>query len=314
MRVMDVVNQTKAAMRASEVFGTPYEKNGVTIIPAARIAGGAGGGGDQQEPQAGGVGFGVSARPVGAFVIKGGEVSWQPSLDLNRVILMGQVVGIVALLTVRAAIKAWAKRRTGSRRRSTSTCSRAGDEIVVPRLEHDGNVSPWLALQEQGVVIRFADIRTPECTLDLDDLRRQLTERTRLVAVTHASNVVGTIPDLQAVASAAHAVGAWLWVDAVHYAPHGPIDVQPIGCDFLTCSGYKFYGPHLGILYGRRELLERLRPYQVRPASDDGPGPWETGTQNHECLAGLLGAFEYLADLGRSKVVRREALVSGMQP
>jgi len=111
MRVMDVVNETKTAMRASEVFGTPYEKNGVTIIPAARIAGGAGGGGDQQEPQAGGVGFGVSSRPVGAFVIKGGEVSWQPSLDLNRVILMGQVVAIVALLTVRAAIKAWAKRR-----------------------------------------------------------------------------------------------------------------------------------------------------------------------------------------------------------
>jgi len=111
MRVMDVVNETKAAMRASEVFGAPYEKDGITIIPAARIAGGAGGGGDQHEPQAGGVGFGVSARPVGAFVIKGGEVSWQPSLDMNRVILMGQVVGIVGLLTVRAAIKAWAKRR-----------------------------------------------------------------------------------------------------------------------------------------------------------------------------------------------------------
>ena len=190
---------------------------------------------------------------------------------------------------------------------------RAGDENVVTRLEHDGNVSPWLALQEQGVVVRFADIRTPECTLDLDDLRRQLTERTRLVAVTHASNVVGTIPDLQAVASAAHGVGAWLWVDAVHYAPHGPIDVQAIGCDFLTCSGYKFYGPHLGILYGRRELLERLRPYKVRPASDDGAGRWETGTQNHECLAGLLGAFEYLADLGGSKVVRREAFEAAMQ-
>src|SRR5881409_3068105 len=123
MRVMDVVNETKAAMRASEVFGTPYEKNGVTIIPAARIAGGAGGGGDQQEPQAGGVGFGVSSRPVGAFVIKGGEVSWQPSLDLNRVILMGQVVAIVALLTVRAAFKAWAKRPAGFRRRSPSPCS-----------------------------------------------------------------------------------------------------------------------------------------------------------------------------------------------
>src|SRR2546425_10238510 len=111
MRVMDVVNEAKGAMRAREVFGTPYEKNGITIIPAAKIAGGAGGGGDQQNPQAGGVGFGVSSRPVGAFVIKDGEVRWQPALDLNRVILMGQVVAIVALLTVRAAIQAWAKRR-----------------------------------------------------------------------------------------------------------------------------------------------------------------------------------------------------------
>src|SRR2546428_1595628 len=180
------------------------------------------------------------------------------------------------------------------------------------RLEHDGNVSPWLALQEQGIVVRFADIKTPECTLDLDDLRRQLTARTRLVAVTHASNVVGTIPDLPAVASAAHEVGAWMWVDAVHYGPHGSIDVQAIDCDFLVCSSYKFYGPHLGILYGRRELLERLRPYKVRPASDELPGRWETGTQNHESLAGLLGAFEYLADLGGSKVVRREAFEAAM--
>ena len=164
---------------------------------------------------------------------------------------------------------------------------RAGDEILVTRLEHDGNVSPWLALQEQGIIVRFADIKTPECTLDLDDLRRQLTARTRLVAVTHASNVVGTIPDLPAVASAAHAVGAWMWVDAVHYGPHGSIDVQALDCDFLVCSSYKFYGPHLGILYGRRELLERLRPYKVRPASDELPSRWETGTQNHESLAGL---------------------------
>jgi uncharacterized spore protein YtfJ len=111
MRVMDVVNEAKGAMRASEVFGTPYEKNGITVIPAAKIAGGAGGGGDQQNPQAGGAGFGVSSRPVGAFVIKNGEVSWQPALDLNRIILMGQVVAIVALLTARAIVKATAKRR-----------------------------------------------------------------------------------------------------------------------------------------------------------------------------------------------------------
>jgi cysteine desulfurase family protein (TIGR01976 family) len=189
---------------------------------------------------------------------------------------------------------------------------RPGDEIVVTRLEHDANVSPWLALGEQGVTVRFVDIAVPECTLDMSDLERQLSPRTRLVAVTHASNAVGTIPDLAAVSRAAHAAGAWLWVDAVHYGPHGPIDVRAIDCDFLVCSSYKFYGPHQGILYGRRELLERLRPYKVRPASDEGPTRWETGTQNHECLAGLLGALEYLAELGGSERVVRPALEAAM--
>src|SRR5881275_901046 len=189
----------------------------------------------------------------------------------------------------------------------------AGDEIVVTRLDHDGNVAPWLALEERGVTVRFVDITVPECTIDMGDLQRQLTSRTRLVAVTHASNVVGSIPDLSAVSRAAHAAGAWLWVDAVHYGPHGPIDVRAIDCDFLVCSSYKFFGPHQGILYGRRELLERLRPYKVRPASDELPGRWETGTQNHEGLAGLLGAYEYLADLGGSTVVRRQALEAAMQ-
>ncbi|HVS07085.1 MAG TPA: cysteine desulfurase-like protein [Candidatus Dormibacteraeota bacterium] len=187
-----------------------------------------------------------------------------------------------------------------------------GDEIVVTRLDHDANVSPWLALQERGVTVRVVDIRVPECTLDLSDLHRQLTPRTRLVAVTHASNAVGTIPNLAAVSRAAHAAGAWLWVDAVHYGPHGPIDVRAIDCDFLVCSSYKFFGPHQGILYGRRELLQRLRPYKVRPASDEGPSRWETGTQNHECLAGLLGAFEYLAELGGADQVLRPALEAAM--
>lgn len=187
-----------------------------------------------------------------------------------------------------------------------------GDEILVTRLEHDANVSPWLALEERGVTVRFADVHVPECTLDMDDLQRQITSKTRLVAVTHASNAVGTIPDLPTIAKAAHAAGAWLWVDAVHYAPHGPIDVQGIDCDFLVCSSYKFYGPHQGLLYGRRELLERVRPYKVRPAGDELPYRWETGTQNHECLAGMLGAFEYLAELGGSDGVTREALLGSM--
>jgi cysteine desulfurase family protein (TIGR01976 family) len=189
---------------------------------------------------------------------------------------------------------------------------RPGDEILVTRLEHDANVSPWLALQEQGVKVRFVDIAVPQCTLDMEDFKRQLGPRTRLVAVTHASNAVGTIPDLAAISRAAHAAGAWVWVDAVHYGPHGPIDVRAIDCDFLVCSSYKFYGPHQGILYGRRELLERLRPYKVRPASDEGPSRWETGTQNHECLAGILGAFEYLADLGGSRQMARPALEAAM--
>lgn len=190
---------------------------------------------------------------------------------------------------------------------------RPGDEIVISRLEHDGNVSPWLALQGQGITVRVADIAVPACTLDLADLERQLTPRTRLVALTHASNVVGTIPPMRGVADLAHAAGAWLWVDAVHYAPHGVIDVKAIDCDFLVCSAYKFYGPHVGLLYGRRELLERLRPYKVRPAPDHGPGRWETGTQNHEGLAGLRGAFEYLAGLAPERTGPRAQLVAAME-
>jgi len=189
---------------------------------------------------------------------------------------------------------------------------RPGDEIIVTRLDHDANVSPWLALQERGVTVRFVDMQVPECTLDMNDLHRQLTRRTRLVAITHASNAVGTIPDLAAVSRAAHAAGAWVWVDAVHYGPHGRIDVRAIDCDFLVCSSYKFYGPHQGVLYGRRELLQRLRPYKVRPSSDEVPTRWETGTQNHECLAGMLGAFEYLAELGGADRVVRPALEAAM--
>jgi len=189
---------------------------------------------------------------------------------------------------------------------------RPGDEIVVSRLEHDANVAPWLALEEQGVRVRWVDIRLPDCTVAPEDLERAITPRTRLVALTHASNVVGSIPDVRAAARLAHAAGAWLWVDAVHYAPHGLIDVRAIDCDFLVCSAYKFYGPHLGMLYGRRELLERLRPYRVRPAGDELPGRWETGTQDHEGIAGLLGTFEYLASLGAEDGAMRPRLERAM--
>ncbi|UCC90084.1 MAG: cysteine desulfurase-like protein [Anaerolineales bacterium] len=173
-----------------------------------------------------------------------------------------------------------------------------GDEIVVTRLDHDANIAPWLALEEQGVVVRHADFNSLDCTLDMDDLARLITERTRLVAVGYASNAVGTINNVGRIAEMAHAVGAWIYVDAVHYAPHGPIDVQAIDCDFLVCSAYKFFGPHMGALYGRYELLDHLRAYKVRPAEDHPPDKFETGTKNHEGLAGTTAAINYLADLG----------------
>ena len=174
-----------------------------------------------------------------------------------------------------------------------------GDEIVVTTLDHDANVAPWRALEERGVVIRQADIRLEDCTLDLDDLRKKITKRTRLVAVGYASNAVGTINPVEEIVRLAHDAGALAFIDAVHYAPHGPIDVRSLDCDFLACSPYKFFGPHMGCIYGKREHLLRLSPYKVRPAPDDLPGRWETGTQIHEGLAGVAAAIDYLADLGR---------------
>ncbi len=174
-----------------------------------------------------------------------------------------------------------------------------GDEIIVTRLDHDANVSPWTALEERGCAIRFVDIHPADCTLDMEELRQKLTLRTRVVAVGYASNAVGTINDIAEVVRLAHGAGAMAYIDAVHYAPHGPIDVRSLDCDFLVCSPYKFFGPHSGVLYGKRERLLRLRPYKVRPAPDSLPGRWETGTQNHEGLAGVTAAVEYLAELGR---------------
>lgn len=174
-----------------------------------------------------------------------------------------------------------------------------GDEIVVTTLDHDANVAPWRALEERGVVIRQVDICEEDCTLDMEDLRRKVTRRTRLLAVGYASNAVGTINPVEEIVRLAHAAGALAFIDAVHYAPHGPIDVRALDCDFLACSPYKFFGPHLGCLYGKRELLQRLRPYKVRPATDALPDRWETGTQTHESIAGVAAAIDYLAELGR---------------
>ena len=173
------------------------------------------------------------------------------------------------------------------------------DEIVVTRLDHDANISPWLMLAEDtGAQIRWADVDLETCTLDMEHMQSLINERTRLVAVGYASNAVGTINDVQTVIEWAKAVGAYTFVDAVQYAPHGSIDVKALGCDFLACSAYKFYGPHVGILYGKAEHLERLRAYRVRPAGDEIPGKWETGTKNHEGLAGTAAAIDYLASVG----------------
>jgi len=174
-----------------------------------------------------------------------------------------------------------------------------GDEILVTRLDHDANVSPWLALEEKGVTVRWAEIHEEDCTLDMADLASKINEKTKLVAVDYASNAVGTINPVKEVVRLAHAAGALAYVDAVHYGPHGLIDVAALDCDFLVCSTYKFYGPHMGVLYGKREHLQRLRPYKVRPLTDAIPNRWEWGTLNHECIAGITACVDYIADLGR---------------
>ena len=184
---------------------------------------------------------------------------------------------------------------------------RPGDEIVVTRLDHDANVSPWLELaRDRDLVVRFAELRE-DATLDVDDLAAKLSDRTRVVAFPWASNAVGSLTDVRRVSQLAHEAGALAWVDAVHYAPHGPIDVGDAGVDVLLCSPYKFFGPHLGLFYGRRELLERLRPYKVRPAPNEPLAHrFETGTQPHELFAGFVAAVQYLESLGWDAVVAHE--------
>jgi cysteine desulfurase family protein (TIGR01976 family) len=189
-----------------------------------------------------------------------------------------------------------------------------GDEIVVTTLDHDANVAPWRALEEMGMVIRQVDIHESDCTLDLEDLKRKINKNTKLVAVGYASNAVGTINPVAEITKMAHAVGALMFVDAVHYAPHGLIDVRALDCDFLVCSPYKFFGPHMGTLFGKREHLCRFKPYKVRPAPDSLPDRWETGTQVQELIAGIAAAVDYLAELGRrcdaSVTDRRSALLA----
>ncbi len=184
---------------------------------------------------------------------------------------------------------------------------REGDEVVVTRLDHDGNVAPWLELaHDVGIVVRYAGIHD-DLSLDLADLERQLTDRTRVVAFPAAANSVGTAPDVRRIVELAHDAGALAWVDAVHYGPHGPTDVAAWGCDVLVCSPYKFFGPHLGLAFGRAELLASWRPYKVRPSPTEPIGRrFETGTLQHELLAGFVAAVDYLDELGWDAIVAHE--------
>jgi len=173
-----------------------------------------------------------------------------------------------------------------------------GDEILVSKLDHDANYTPWvLAARDAGAVVRIIDIRLDDATLCMESLESQLSDRTKLVAVTAASNAVGSLTDIAAIARLSHCVGAELFVDAVHYAPHRRIDVAAWDCDYLVCSAYKFFGPHIGMLYGRTERMQSLVPYKLRTSPQSIPGRWMTGTQNHACIAGVEAAIDYMAQL-----------------
>ena len=187
---------------------------------------------------------------------------------------------------------------------------RPGDEIVITQLDHEANRGPWLNLQERGIIVREVALRR-DGTLDPEDFARQVTERARLVAVGLASNALGTVNDIALARRLSREIGAWLLVDAVHHAAHFPIDVQALDADFLLCSAYKFYGPHVGILYTRPGLLERLRTDKLRTQEDEAPDRIETGTLNHAALAGVRAAIEYIASWGRGETLR-ERVVTAM--
>jgi cysteine desulfurase family protein (TIGR01976 family) len=184
---------------------------------------------------------------------------------------------------------------------------RAGDEVLVTRLDHDANVAPWLHLeQDLGIVVRSVDVHD-DLSLDLESLESQLGERTRVVAFPVAANSVGTAPDVKQIVELAHGAGALAWADAVHFGPHGPIDVADWDVDVLLCSPYKFFGPHMGVAFGRQELLESWRAYKVRPAADDPVGHrYELGTCQHELLAGFVAAVGYVESLGWDAIVAYE--------
>ncbi|HEY4303403.1 MAG TPA: cysteine desulfurase-like protein [Gemmatimonadaceae bacterium] len=186
-----------------------------------------------------------------------------------------------------------------------------GDEVVLTELDHHGNVAPWTAIaKDRGVTIKMVKMRTDDGQLDWSDFERAITPRTKLLAINAASNALGTITDVARAANAAHAVGAKVFVDAVHYAPHNLVDVQALDCDFLGCSAYKFYGPHIGILWGKRDVIESLDFPRLDPAPQESPERIETGTQNHEAIAGTAAAIDFLASLAGKDVENRRAALT----
>ncbi len=195
--------------------------------------------------------------------------------------------------------------------RALSTDWSPGDEVVVTRLDHDANISPWLrAAADRGVTVKWIPFNVDTYRLDLERLADVVGPRTKLVAITHASNAIGTIVDVAAATKIAHDAGALVMVDAVHYAPHGLIDIATVDCDFLIASAYKFFGPHIGAMAGRGQLMEKLDAYKVRPSPATGPGKWETGTQSFEALAGVTAAVDHIADLTKAQGSRRERIAA----
>ncbi len=185
--------------------------------------------------------------------------------------------------------------------RSLARTLNAGDEIVLTRLDHDANISPWLLVAEdRGCKITWIDFDVEDGTLKTDEFAKAMERKPKIAAFGYASNALGTVNPVRKLTQMAKEAGALVYIDAVQYAPHGAIDVQDLGCDFLVCSAYKFFGPHAGALYGRYDLLNELKAYKVRPATDEPPGKFETGTQNHEGVAGVLGALEYFEWLGET--------------
>lgn len=198
--------------------------------------------------------------------------------------------------------------------RAISQSWKSGDEIIVTRLDHDGNITPWvLAARDAGATVRYVDFHHVDCTLNLEQFESYLSPRTRLIAVGCASNIVGTVNSVREICRQAHDVGAQVFLDAVHYAPHALPDVTEWDCDWLACSAYKFFGPHIGVLYGRPELLSSIVPYKLRPVTETLPGRWMTGTQNFEGIAGAKAAVDYLAELGRRVTTKPSDLRSSLQ-